>query len=99
MAIFLSFVSENTYSLETGYLLLLAYVSVLVVSNHAISGLGNDSPSSLQIQAHTNSPARVCLFMCTKCSTSITVFLSPLFTPIGFGIYFGIILTMVRTFK
>lgn len=96
MAILLSLFSENTYCLETGYLV---YVSGLVVSDHAISGLGNGSPSSLQIQAHTNIPARVCLLMCTKCSTPITVFLSPLFTSIHFGIYFGIILTMARTFK
>lgn len=36
-----------------------------MISNHAISGLGNDSPS-LQTQARTNIPSRVCLLMCSK---------------------------------
>lgn len=37
-----------------------------MASNHAISGLRNYSPPSLQAQVHTNIPARVCLLMCTK---------------------------------
>lgn len=100
MSHFLSFFTKNTVSSETGHLLLLVYVFWLtclwyLIMQFLVWEIILFLYKLKPIQIFQQVSACSCVQKCR--STPIAVLLSPLCTPMCFGIYFEITLTVVRT--